>query len=328
MNRTGLAGGLIVVAVVVAACLAFIASVPRRETGARTELIPREPPPPATASPTRGLPAREAVRAPGTVGPPTPPNPRADARLQAVVAEAVGETDASVSVVVKRLTDGLSAEVEADHVYYAASLFKLAVLYEAALRLSAGTLALDDALQLTAEDFMEDLGTGGVLPSNDEGAIAVSDALEAMVTRSDNVTAVAFLHHFGGDTVDATLRGIGLRDTTVNDRSLPTTARDMAALMEALTLGIGLDDATWRYVMDLLARQEMREAVLAGIPDGVNAGAKWGAWPDDGGAGHDAGFVDGPTGTYVIAVLSDQPWGWELIARVSGAVYEELARTP
>jgi beta-lactamase class A len=59
---------------------------------------------------------------------------------------------------VVRPSDGRAAIVDGDRVFYAASLFKLAVLYEAGLRLSRGELRLDDVLEISEEDLAQDPG--------------------------------------------------------------------------------------------------------------------------------------------------------------------------
>ncbi|MGH7751968.1 MAG: hypothetical protein ACREN5_04055, partial [Gemmatimonadales bacterium] len=66
-----------------------------------------------------------------------------DAKLHEAIAAVLGERAGEFSVVVVRPADGRSAFVDADRVFYSASLFKLAVLYEAGLRLSRGELFLD-----------------------------------------------------------------------------------------------------------------------------------------------------------------------------------------
>ena len=246
-----------------------------------------------------------------------------DARLAAAIHEALGAEGEHYGVVMKRLGDGRGASLNADREFYAASTFKLAVLLEAERRLSAGTLKLDDRLQLTNEDTTEDLGTLGDLDLAPDGSLSIRAALEAMVTVSDNSTAVALMHLFGAGNIDATLAEVGLQHTSVNTRDLPTTAGDMALLMEAIVSGKGLSEPARRDARDLLLRQETRDGIPAGLPKGVNVGNKTGTWE---GATHDVAFVEAPSGTYVIAVLSDRDWDWPPIRRVSKAVFDVLAK--
>jgi beta-lactamase class A len=246
-----------------------------------------------------------------------------DPALLAAVRGTLGDDLDHYSVVARRLSDGRGVAVNADRVYYAASLFKLALLYEAERRRSAGTLDFDAALELRDEDIEQDLGTVGALGLGADGTLTLGAAVGAMVTLSDNASAVALLRLLGPATVDRTLAGLGLRDTSVNTRELPTTAADMALLMEAVVRGTGVDPAWREDMVGLLLRQETRHGIPRLLPPGVRAGNKTGTWP---GATHDVAFVDAPGGLYVIAVLSDRGWDWDPIARVSRAVYDALAR--
>lgn len=247
----------------------------------------------------------------------------ADVRIAAAIRDALGVDSEHYGVVVKRLRDGRGASLNADREFYAASTFKLAVLLEAERRLSAGTLKLDDRLQLSAEDVTEDLGTLGNLDLAADGSVSIRAAVEAMVTLSDNSTAVALLHLLGAGNIDATLAELGLQHTSVNTRDLPTTAGDMALMMEAVVTGKGMSEAARRDARELRLRQEVRDGIPAGLPAGVNVGNKTGTWE---GATHDVAFVEGPSGTYVITVLSDKDWDWAPISRVSGAVFDVLSR--
>jgi len=177
-------------------------------------------------------------------------------------------------------------------------------------------------LQLQPEDLEEDLGTLDDLRLDDSGSLPVRAAVEAMITHSDNASAVAILHLLHGATVDETLAKLGLEHTSVNTSDLPTTAGDMAILMEAVETGRDLPSQAQAEMRDLLLRQLTRAGIPRLLPDGVPVGNKTGTWT---GATHDVAFVDAPGGIYVLAVLSDRDWDWEPIARVSRAVFDVLS---
>ena len=246
-----------------------------------------------------------------------------DPALLAAIQDALGEDRDHVAVSVRRISDGRSAAVNGDYQFYAASTFKLAVLYEVERRISTGDLRLDDRVTISGEDAAEDLGTLAALPLAPDGSLTIGDALRAMVTHSDNASAVALLHLVGAANVDATLRRIGAADLSVNTRDLPATAAGMARLMEAIVRGENLSPDARRHARDLLLAQEWREGIPAGLPPGATAGNKTGTWE---GLTHDIGFVEAPGGTYVIAVLSAHGWVWDPIARISAAAWNELTR--
>lgn len=256
-------------------------------------------------------------------GNPLPVPMAEDSRLQAAILDELGPNASRYGVVVRRLSDGLGATVNPGRVFYAASTFKLAVLYEAERRRSLGELDFSATLELTPEDLDEDLGTLADLPLGPDGTLTIAGALEAMIVHSDNASAVALMHLLGAGAIDETLASLGLRHTSVNTRELPTTAADMALLMEAIARGAGVDAVARAHMRELLLAQLTRTGIPAGLPVGVIAGNKTGTWEN---ATHDVAFVEAPGGTYVIAVLSEAGWEWDPVARVSRAVYGVLSR--
>lgn len=248
-----------------------------------------------------------------------------DRALQTAIRQALGEESGHYSVVVRRLRDGRGAELNADRQYYAASLFKLALLYAAERQRADGHLRFDQWAQVTEDDAAEDLGTLATLGIGAGDYLPVSEAVWAMVTRSDNTSAVVMLGLLGARAVDSELVALGLTDTSVNTQALPTTAADMARLMEAIVRGEGVSADQRDEMMALLLQQETRVGIPALLPATVVVGNKTGTWE---GATHDVAFVDAPTGRYVIAVLSDRDWDWAPIARVSRAVYDVLSGEP
>jgi beta-lactamase class A len=269
---------------------------------------------------------------PGSVSGPLPGLADAvgDPELLAVVKEALGDGADHASVAVRRISDGRSASVNGDYQFYAASTFKLAVLYEAERRHFNGDLDYDDAMFLSEEAAAEDLGTSGYLEFEEDGSITIQHLLEAMITVSDNSSAVALLREFGSGNVDATLRSLGIENMTVNKVELWTTAADLARLMEAIYVGEGVGSEEREHMRTLLLGQTIRSGIPAAIEDefggSVLIGNKTGTWE---GAQHDVAFVEAQTGAYVIAILTDGSFeGWDAMHRVARDVHEKFAATP
>ena len=279
----------------------------------------------AQASETRrdSTPARDAAAGAAEilVDVPPPVATRGDPLLLRAIEEAIGDDRGHLSVTVRRLSDGRSASIDGDRQFYAASTFKLAILYEAERQRSLGLLNLDDEIQLSEEDLSEDLGTLGEMPFEADGGVVIRKALKAMITVSDNSSAVALLHLLGGGAIDDTLRELGLTSTSVNTIDLPTTANDLAVLMEAIVSGRGVSAEARAEMRSWLLEQATRSGIPEGVPGGVAVGNKTGTWED---ATHDIAFVDAPGGTYTIAILSDRGWEWPPLVRVSEAVYAAL----
>ena len=222
-------------------------------------------------------------------------------------------------MVVKRLADGTTVRWNPDRSYYAASLYKLEVMYEAYRQRGLGLLDFDRTALMTEQYIGEDLGTLQRLPLDLDGAIPIGDAVRAMITFSDNASAAMLLDLLGHRTIDATMAALGLTASSVNTAALPTTAADMARVMEAVARGEGLDAGSAQEMMALLLAQETRAGIPRGVPAGVPVANKTGTWS---GSTHDVALVMAPSGPYVLAVLTDGSWDWDPITRVSRAVFD------
>jgi beta-lactamase class A len=221
-------------------------------------------------------------------------------------------------VVVRNLTDGTEAAVQPDRVFYAASLYKLAILYEVYRQERQGRIDFSQTLTITEDAAEQDLGTLDLLGWSAGSVITVAQAIEAMITVSDNASAVLLGDLVGWHNVDQGLRELGLRSTRVNDPELPVTAADLARLLDRIACGQAVDEQASREMIELLTRQRVRDRLPALLPEGVVIANKTGNWTN---ATHDAGIVYSPRATYVIVVLSETAWQSEPIAQLSAAVY-------
>ncbi len=265
---------------------------------------------------------------------PSPTTPRTSAvgspELLDVITKAAGDAIDNISVSVKRVSDGKTAAVNGEVQWYAASLFKLAVLYEVEKRHFEGTLEYDDRITIAEEDLAEDLGTAGFLNLDEDGTIAVEDLLRPMIEISDNVAAVALLHLVGSGDVDATLRELGAETMTVNRHELWTTSDDIARLMEAIYAGEGLGPVERDHMRELLRGQTIRGGIPGALSDeideGLSVGNKTGTWT---GAQHDAAFIEAQSGAYVLAILTDGTYaGWQAMHRVAQNVHAAMLAQP
>ena len=86
-----------------------------------------------------------------------------------------------------------------------ASLYKLGVLMEAERRVDSGQLRYGDVITIGEDDVTEE---GSAYEAG--AVLSLDEALEAMITQSDNGAALALWHLFGGDTIAATLARAGM----------------------------------------------------------------------------------------------------------------------
>ena len=227
----------------------------------------------------------------------------------------------SYSVVVHNLADGRSAAVNDDQVYYSASLFKMGLLLEAYRQRDAGELDFSDGITLEESHTEHDYGTLEILGLEVGDTISISDAVRAMIIISDTPTAIMMQELLGPLRVDAAYRELGLQDMRyVVD--LPTSARDMAVLLKAIARGHEVTNESRLEMLSLLLQEWFRDGIHAGLPPGTPAAHKTGNWNK---ATHDAALVWGPSGPYVIVVLSDQSWEWGPTVALSRAVFDYFA---
>lgn len=248
-----------------------------------------------------------------------------DPALEVLIRTTLSGYEGTYSVVVRNLEDGRSASLNEGEVYKAASLFKLALLLEAYRQRDAGEIDFSELLTLE-EKYMEyDFGTLELLGLEEGDMLTLADALKAMIIVSDTPTAVMVQDAVNPVRVEQTLRSLGINDMSVLTAELPTTARDIALLMEAVAAGAGTTAESRREMLALLLQERIRGGIPAGVPANSAVAHKTGNLTN---ITHDVALVWGPGGPYVIAVLSDRSWESQPLAAVSRAVWDYFAANP
>lgn len=295
---------------------------------------PTPQPPTPTPVPTEPVPAVELPEVESldhltydVEVPPLPPfAPRVDdPALAAAIQKAIAGYEGSYSVVVRNLEDGRTASVDGSRVYTAASLYKVALLLEAYRQRDAGEVDFSELLTLTEEYVAYDFGTLGPLGLEQGDSLTVADAIKAMIVVSDTPTAVMIQDVVNPARVDQTLRSLGLVDMSVTVYELPTTARDMVLLMEAVASGAGVTEESRREMLALLLQESVRDRIPAGVPPETAVAHKTGNLNE---VTHDVALVWGPGGPYIIAVLTDRFYETTDIANLSTVVWDYFAKNP
>ena len=236
---------------------------------------------------------------------PAPDAPATDAlvndpALEQRIRERLGDAAKHYAVVIEDLGDERGVAINADHVFYAASLFKLEVMYEIFHQRDAGTLNFGE--RYVATDYYSgfDLGPHVITPCS---TVSIGDALAAMMSVSDNVAAVMLQDRAGSGHINDSMAALGLTETRLTeDQSLPATAGDVARLIEAIYRGEGVSAASSEEMLSLMRTEELNDRIPRELPDGTVVAHKTGNWTD---ATHDAGIVYGRRSTYVMVLMSD-----------------------
>ena len=226
----------------------------------------------------------------------------------------------SYGVAVENLTTGETALINAYEPMLAASTYKVLVMYRVYQQVAAGMLRMDDPVTIIARDT----GSGDGVFSPGE-TTTVANALEAMITLSDNVSAWALARTVGGwSVVTSAAPELGMSQTSLEGSYYYTTAADMLVFFTALAKGELVNADASEQMIALLGRQTRNDRIPAGLPEGVTVAHKTG---ELGGVRNDAGIVYAPGGPYVIAVLANGASEDDLVetsAQISRMVYERF----
>ena len=180
-----------------------------------------------------------------------------------------------------------------------ASLYKLGVLMEAERRVDSGQLRYGDLITIGEDDVTEE---GSAFEAG--ALLSVDDALEAMITLSDNGAALALWHLFGGDTIDATLARAGMPDFHVTfDTAGNTVAtpRAVGTFFWHLARKELVSAAASERMLARLQRQTINDRIPAALPKETVVAHKTGNLV---GLIHDAGIIFTPTGERVVVVMT------------------------
>jgi len=247
-----------------------------------------------------------------------------DEALREQILDILGDEADSYAVFVKDLKTGRGVSINAEEVFYAASVFKLFVMYELFNQQSQGLVRWADQLVVTPYYDSFGLNVRGTALCE---TVTVARALVAMMAASDNAAAVLLQDLVGAGNVNESLKALGLAASEITE-ALPLTAADVALLLEAIGRGQAVSASASAEMIGLMKREELDNGLGADLPEGVELAHKTGNWFN---ATHDAGIVFAPGGAYVIVVLSDKDHETALIRRLARAVFEHFepsAATP
>lgn len=218
---------------------------------------------------------------------------------------AVGGFSGSASVVIVDLVSGYRYSIGASRVVPAASLYKLGVMVEAYRRVAEGSLSFSDTITIVDDDLEDD----GYYTSSGTD-LTVQEAIERMITISDNSPARALTRTLDAHRVNATMLALGLKDTRINsvlpdeEQTAPfntTTARDMSVLFEGLARGSVVGPSWSAQMLGVLGRQQLNDRLPAGLSADTTIAHKTG---DLDGVSHDVGLITTPMGKRVVAMLT------------------------
>ena len=215
---------------------------------------------------------------------------------------------------------------DADVPFIAASLYKLGILAHVESLVDAGALSYRDTIEIQPDDITED-GSYEIAGT----VMSIDEALEAMITISDNGTALAFWHLLGPDHINATLQKLGLGEFHVasddNDDNTATArvvGQYFTLLAQRKLVSAGASDR----MLARLGRQTINDRLPSQLPAGTVVAHKTG---NLGFATHDAGIIYTRSGPRIVVGMTantDEEEGVHFLGGLGALVYSAVLEPP
>lgn len=216
-------------------------------------------------------------------------------------------------------------------VFRSASVIKVPMMVDLFCRRDEGELSLDDVL--TLKDEYKVAGSGVLKEMHGGLQVTVRDLIVLMIIVSDNTATNMLVDRFGTDSCNRRMKSLGLDrivfarkmydwDAANAGRENLCCAHDMAALLAMMAEGRISSKSTSTEMVEIMARQQYRDKIPLLLPEDTKIANKTGSLT---GVTHDVGIVYGPSGPYVLGILtkdvSDVIAAERAIAEVSRLVY-------
>jgi len=215
--------------------------------------------------------------------------PNLDEAVKAEIAAFKGK----VSLFAKNLDTGETYALNADERVRTASTIKIAVMVEAFARVAEGKAKWTDDLVLTKEKKVS--GSGILAELSDGLHLNLRDAVNLMMTLSDNTATNLVLDVLTTDAVNARIESLGFKNIKILRKvgsggdsiagKVPenkrfglgfATPREMVLLVEKLERGEIISAAASKEMIELMKREQARYAIGRSLPD-LPMASKYGA---------------------------------------------------
>jgi beta-lactamase class A len=151
-----------------------------------------------------------------------------------------------------------------DQHFTGGSLYKLGVAAEAYARIDDGALAEQSVVLVSNQDVDPEYG-GSMYAAGTY--LSVHQAVEAMLTHSDNGAALALVDRLGLNAVNLRFAQLGMPETRLVINAV-TTPRDMLSYFTLLADGGVVSIDVSDSLIQLLAAQTINDRIPAGLPPG------------------------------------------------------------
>lgn len=250
-------------------------------------------------------------------------------RLAAIVSNSLSGAPGEYSVYIKNLKTDEVYQKDANKSFESASLYKLWVMASVFQKIQNRKLSHSQILSQDVPTLNKKFQIDSEFAELSEGVItqSIDEALEKMITISDNYSAMLLTENVRLSTVSAFLKDNSLLHSSVGTSggSPATTASDIGLFLEKLYYGDFADRQSTNEMIALLKRQKLRNGIPKIIPKNIEVANKTGELGEN---KHDAAIVFTDKGDYIIVVLSsseDPSQAQQTIARLSKDIFDHFS---
>ncbi|MDE2956493.1 MAG: class A beta-lactamase-related serine hydrolase [Bacteroidota bacterium] len=230
--------------------------------------------------------------------------------------------DAQVAVAVRDPSTSTSLDIQSDREFHAASTMKIPVMIEAWRQVRAGTLAMDQLLEVRNSFRSIVDGSEYAIVDDSDDAIyerlgeqmSVSELIYQMITVSSNLATNLLIEHLSADSIQHTINNLdasgmqvlrGVEDLKAFELGMSnrTNAQALARLLDLIAHGQAVERAADSTMVEVMLDARFNEMIPAGLPEEVNVAHKTGQITE---IHHDAAIVYPPDAPpYVLVILTE-----------------------
>ncbi len=229
-----------------------------------------------------------------------------NAKISEIIYQYATHVEGDLSIYYKDLRSNESVVIDGDRTYYMASLYKVILTIYILNEVKKGTIQLTDPVVI-----------------QDSPTITLGDALDKIVSESNNEYAVGLAEKYGWQTIEKAMKQKLHIDFTFND-ALESSVRNMGTLFEEIALSLKLTDSESNYLLNLLKDQKKISKLPKYLPKNIYSHNKTGEFED---YSHDAGIFYTPKANYILLFMSKTKYPGEtneLMSQMSKEIYEAL----
>ncbi len=206
-------------------------------------------------------------------------------------------------IYIKNLKTGEAFSYNGNQKFPTASLYKLWAMVAAFEKIEEGKLKENEVLEEEIAVLNEKFEIASEEAELTEGVAkkTVKEAIEKMITISDNYSAYLLISRIGISSLNNFLKEYGLSDSKTGSPP-QTTAKDTALFFEKLYNKEFINEKYSDEMLALLKLQTLNDRIPKFLPENTQVAHKTGELE---GVKHDVGIVFGKNQDYIIVILSE-----------------------